>query len=102
MCVKNLLKETIFNLNHHGKTLDDVTHIFLDNQYQITKEDFIKAADEEYNSGYGCNYVKLGLVLLGEGFWMERYEYDGAEWWIYREPYKIPTEFGDANAIWEY
>ena len=100
MCA-NLLKETIDKLSWYGKTLDDVTHIFLANQYQITKENFMKEANKEYDNGYGGNEVKLNLVLLGDGFWLERYEYDGAEEWVYRTPYKIPTKFGDANAIWE-
>lgn len=98
--MQNLLQETIEKLRWYGKTLDDVTNIFLNGEYQITKEDFIKVADQNYDNGYGGNEVALNLILLGDGFWMERREYDGLEWWKYRTPYEIPTEFGDANRIW--
>lgn len=98
--MENLLQETIEELKLNGKTLDDVTHIFLNKEYQITKEDFIRVANCNYDDGYGGNEVAMNLVLLGDGFWLERQEYDGLEWWAYRTPYEIPTEFGDPNMIW--
>lgn len=34
----------------------------------------------EYDSGYGSQ-VLFGFVLLSEGEWLERDQYDGMEWW---------------------
>lgn len=34
--------------------------------------------------GYGAQHVPKDLVLVGEDWWIERYEYDGAEWWDFK------------------
>ena len=79
----NLLKETIDFLEDHGKTLDDII-MFCGKAFQFTREEFEKVANVEYDNGYGSPEVALDLMLVGEGFWIERYEYDGAEGWKYR------------------
>jgi hypothetical protein len=44
-------------------------------------------ADLEYDSGYGVQHL-TGTVLLNNGTWLTRDEYDGSEWW---ELHKVPT-----------
>ena len=45
-------------------------------------EQFLK-----YNDGYGTQYWQ-GIILLDNGTWLTRGEYDGSEWWDY---HKLPT-----------
>lgn len=80
----NLLDETVEFLEQYGKTLDDVLFIQGDD-FEITKTNFMKVArDTNYDPGYGAQRVAKDLVLVGEGWWIERYEYDGAEWWTFK------------------
>ena len=47
---------------------------------------FIESLDFTYNDGYGGQQL-YGLILYDVGY-SERGEYDGAEWWEYKE---MPT-----------
>lgn len=38
-----------------------------------------------YDSGYGGQEL-FGWVVFKDGTWLERGEYDGSEWWAYKEP----------------
>ena len=78
--MKNLLHETEEILRAAGKTLDDLI-VAVGNDFQFPISDFIKLADTEYDDGYGAPEVATDLILLGRGFWLERAEYDGSEWW---------------------
>ena len=82
--MRNLGKETISFLKKHGKKWSDVVGV-CGNDFQITKEQFLELADKRYDSGYGGNEVALDLKVVGKDFWLERNEYDGAEWWEYKE-----------------
>ena len=80
----NLLKETIEFLEENGKTIDDITYI-VGNDFGISKDDFIRLANYNYDDGYGSPEVATDLKLCGNGFWIERHEYDGSEWWEFKE-----------------
>ena len=82
--IRNLRKETIAVLKEHGKKWSDVVGV-CGNDFQITKEQFLELADKRYDSGYGGNEVALDLKVVGKDFWLERNEYDGAEWGEYKE-----------------
>jgi hypothetical protein len=44
--------------------------------------DFKKIASEiDYDNGYGVAQIALDLVVVAACWWLERREYDGAEWW---------------------
>lgn len=45
--------------------------------------DFIKHLDFEYWSGHGTQHL-FGYIVLADGTWMERWEYDGAEGWEHK------------------
>ena len=80
----NLLDETVEFLKGCGKTLDDVLYIQGDD-FEITKKNFETIArDTNYHSGYGAQHVPKDFVLVGEDWWIERDEYDGAEWWNFK------------------
>lgn len=82
MC--NLWKETINKLVDHKKCFDDVIAI-CGNDFQITKDDFEKYSNTEYDDGFGSPKVAEDLLIIGSDFWLERHEYDGAEWWEFKQ-----------------
>lgn len=45
--------------------------------------EFLNALAFDYNNGYGLQVV-YGTIMLKNGAWLEREEYDGSEWWEYR------------------
>lgn len=79
----NLWDETIKILEVHKKTFDNVVAI-CGNDFQITKEDFIKYSNTDYDAGYGAPEVAEDLIIIGDDFWLERHEYDGSEWWEFK------------------
>jgi hypothetical protein len=57
-----------------------------------TKEqlkNFLNQLDLEYDAGYGGQEL-FGTVWLKDGTWLERGEYDGAEWWEHKVCPEIP------------
>ena len=94
MSKTNLWKETIEDLTSNGKTWDDV--IFISNMigekystnkqtFEIEKADFEKIARVlDYDSGFGGEEINRSLIIAGDGWWMERHEYDGSEWWEFK------------------
>lgn len=49
----------------------------------ISIDKFIKLANVLYDDGYGGQEVAADLVLImNDGGWYERAEYDGSEWWV--------------------
>jgi hypothetical protein len=79
----NLYKETTEILAENGRTFDDVVAI-CGSEFQITKDDFVKYSDTEYDSGFGASEVAEDLLVVGNDFWLERHEYDGSEWWEFK------------------
>lgn len=80
----NLWEETLKTLVDNGKTFDDVLFIQGDD-FEITKVNFEEVAKKtNYDGGYGAQHVATDLVLVGKDWWIERYEYDGAEWWDFK------------------
>lgn len=82
----NLLKETKEILKDNKKNIDDIVWVGT-NKHFIDKETFIKLANTDYNNGYGSPKVATNLLIVGDNWWLERHEYDGAEWWEFK---KIP------------
>ena len=58
----------------------DVKYVCGD-EFQISLGQFWELSDTEYDSSYGAPEIATDLTLVGEDFWMERGEYDGAELW---------------------
>jgi hypothetical protein len=56
---------------------------------------FLDSLDFSYNDGYGLQYL-YGTVWFKDGTWLEREEYDGSEWWVYKKAPQIP------NRLYEY
>lgn len=103
--VTNLWKETERILTAHGKMFKDVKYIQGSN-FGITKENFEKVAKKSnYSSGFGAAEVADDLVVVGDNWWIERHEYDGSEWWEYKEKLKQISEIKEvshlAGGMWD-
>lgn len=99
--MNNLLKETLEILEENWKTESDVDYIIwytnFDGEYKVynTFEYFKKIADKIYDCWYWTNEVQLGLKIVWKDFWLERFEYDGSEWWEFKEFPKKPKNMWD-------
>lgn len=87
----NLLKETETCLESHGKSWADVRYI-TDDECEIPLGIFKIKADREYDDGYGIPYV-ANIYIVGDDWWLERAEYDGSEWWEYKEKPERPHKY---------
>ena len=56
---------------------------------------FLDSLDFSYNDGFGLKEL-YGTVWFKDGTWLERAEYDGSEWWVYKKAPQIP------NRLYEY
>lgn len=93
----NLWEETIGELAVHDKNFDDVMYI-QGSDFGITKKNFEQVAKKtEYNSDFGSAKVAEDLILVGDNWWLERHEYDGAEWWVYKEK---PKRINEIKEVW--
>ena len=100
----NLKDETLEVLNRYNKTWDDVEWLG-NNDKIIDKDKFLILADREYDNGYGGNEVSLNLVVVGKDFWLERHEYDGSEWWEFKQLPKKPIsmlENGSESLVFKF
>lgn len=84
----NLLEETTEILEGKGHSINDI--VWVGNlDFKIPLEQFLILANKKYDNGYGGEEVATDLLVVGQDWWLERHEYDGAEWWEYK---KIPIE----------
>lgn len=103
----NLLKETLDYLARHGKSSADVLWCG-NSEFKFDWTTFTHLANQEYDEGHGVNEVSMDLKVVGKDFWLERHEYDGSEWWEFKqqptEPAntRIPeTLFGGWNSVYD-
>ncbi|HFU4486920.1 TPA: hypothetical protein ACGPAZ_001099 [Streptococcus suis] len=97
--MRNLWEETMEVLKDHGKTFDGVRFI-QGNDFKITKENFENVAKKtNYDSWYGSANVATDLVVVGKNWWLERGEYDGAEWLNYKESPKQVNEVREISQL---
>ena len=97
----NLLNETKEMLVSHGKWCEDVEFVvgfssstegYLrwsshsnDELVRTTWEEFAAKANKNYDNSFGGTEVLEVTMIVGKDFWLERHEYDGSEWWEYKE-----------------
>ena len=79
----NLLDETLQALWENGKTDNDVLYV---ESFPLKTDwkSFKLNANFDYDNGYGSNKISLNLKIVGDGWWLERDEYDGSEWWEFK------------------
>lgn len=94
----SLLEETLEVLSDHGKSPKDI-HWIGSRTHRVAWDQFEKIADTEYDGGYGSAKVAQDLLVVGKDWWLERGEYDGSEWWDFKQMPKEPTELLDLKAL---
>lgn len=87
--MENLREETLAILKENNKTIEDIKFI-TDGENLIDIESFFIKADRLYDNGWGCAEVDLALKIVGDNWWLERSEYDGAEGWDFKESPTMP------------
>ena len=98
--MQNLLTETLNCLGQNGKIPEDVLFVG-DGEYHTDWNGFEKVANFEYDNGYGGNEIQASIKVVGYGWWLERWEYDGAEGWVYREDI-LRGKRMKLNSVFEY
>ena len=84
MC--NFKDETLSILEANGKTWNDVKFIQGDDfKVSNNKDELLELMNFEYDDGYGAPQIAEDLIIVGDNWWLERGEYDGSEWWEYKE-----------------
>lgn len=106
----NLFKETDEALDEQGYDWSDVRWVGSPDMKFPAVSEFMKVAKAtEYDEGYGAQEVPFDLIImLKDGTWFERAEYDGSEWWVYmRKPIEPSEVIGkidrltDNSCMWE-
>lgn len=90
---KNLLKETIRALTENGKSVDDVCFV-TDAHCWCTWKEFSEKADFNYDGGFGAVEINDTLCIVGNNWWLERWEYDGSEGWDFKTIIEKPKNHG--------
>lgn len=95
----NLLEKATEVLHKNDRRWEDVRSLQdLDGEYALFGLDAIQhVLDVCHESGYGTQEIANDLVIVGDGWWMDRRCYDGAEWWAFNEQPKIAR--ADAKVI---
>ena len=90
-CDMNLWKEILSALKDKKKTWEDVRWVGT-YKFKISKDNFeMLAKKTDYDNGYGGQEVASDLLIVGDGWYLERAEYDGSEWWRFVSAIKEPT-----------
>lgn len=82
MLIVNFGSETINKLHQHGYTVNDIAWIGT-REFTIPIHDFFDVARRtDYNCSYGSAAMPRDLIIMmKDGAWYSRGEYDGSEWW---------------------
>lgn len=97
--MRNLYDETVSMLEAFGKSIEDVVAV-QGEEFAISLDDFIDLAKKlDYDSGYGSAHVATDLIIVGDGWWLERREYDGSEWWEFRAAPQPKTEIKSVRTL---
>jgi hypothetical protein len=95
--IKNLLEETIEVLKYKGKSPEEVLWVG-DAKISFSWKEFSeKARLITYDNGFGVQEIRDLLMVVGDNWWLERYEYDGSEFWIFKT-YPHRPESGKPSA----
>ena len=96
--MSNLLRETLEVLKSNGKKQKDVLWVGNINYY-FSWGKFKKLANKKYDGGFGSEEVATDLLVVGENWWLERHEYDGSEWWEFKQLPKKPKVIMEVKTL---
>lgn len=88
-----IVKETIEDLEELGHKVSDVLWVgSYDGEFAMSWKEFSdKFKNLEYDDGFGRQEIAADLVVVGEDWWLEREEYDGAEQWTQKRYPKVAS-----------
>lgn len=82
----NLLKGTLDLMLLYDKDITDIRFFGIKGECYFSIFDFEKMFNIEYDDGFGGTNIPETLVIVfKDNAWLERHEYDGSEWWEYKE-----------------
>lgn len=82
----NAKQELLKILKENNKTVDNIVAIFIKYELSYTKIIEINKIEQlDFNYTDGGVQELFGYVLLDDQDWLERHDYDGAEWWEYKK-----------------
>lgn len=96
----NLLEETKNILMQNNKTIFDI--LWLGNKYEVFDVDIQRLFSIDYDSGYGVQEIPSDLIVVGDDWWLERHEYDGSEWWEFKQMPAKPNSIISPNKLLAY
>jgi len=106
--IKNLLEETIEFLKYKGKSPENVLWVG-DAKMSFSWDEFsAKAKQITYDNGFGAQEISDSLMVVGDNWWLERYEYDGSECWVFKTyphrpaPGKPSAEYLTSESAYKY
>ncbi len=99
--MRNLKEETIKKLEENERKPEDIKWIGC-KSFKIPISEFWKLADEFCDEGYGSTEVAEDLLIVGDNWWLERHEYDGAEWWEYKTVPNEPDRTIDVPSLFPF
>ena len=88
----SLLQETIDTLKENEKTPEDVVWVGSVAFGSFNWAEFTKLANIDYYDSFGSQEIAKDLLVVGKDWWLERHEYDGSEWWEYKDYPKQPDK----------
>jgi len=94
----NLLKETLNILNKNRLKQSDVLWCGSVDFGYFTWQDFKDLANTDYHNRSGLE-VATDIVIVTKKGYLERHNYDGSEWWEYKEIPKMPKNYRKPIAL---
>jgi hypothetical protein len=61
-------------------------------------QDFLKFLDVNYNSSYGSQKL-FGIIYCEDDVWIDRGEYDGAEWYVVHQYPNLRDNFDKSDVL---
>lgn len=103
MTTLNLYSETTKILSSYNKKISDILFISTitsEGTFEIPVDEFFELAQTiDYDNGYGGVEINEHLKIVGEDWWLERNDYDGAEYWTFKTmPGKPESKLNQALA----
>lgn len=100
--MRALYLETVEALEKNGHNGDEVIFV-TDGIHNCFWLDFVQQLVDQdgvyYDPGYGSVMINLDLKIVGSNWWLERQQYDGKEWWAYKEQPKNPCQPGKLRIL---
>lgn len=95
----NLYDETASVLNAHGLSVEDIVNVYGE-EFSISVDNFLEVSkNTDYDSGFGSAEVANDLIVAGNDWWLERYEYDGSEGWEFKTMATPPEEVKEVKTL---